>query len=179
MPTNEAIDQMYADGTLPSWADLDAMTADMFGGDANALKKAKTIIEDKINNFLRYHIQDNSVIIGAAPQRNVKYESFTINPATKRFYSLQVSSSSNSMSVTDQMGNKRNVVTTDGLYNNQGREYWITNKDDDTRSQLYNASDVVVHQIDGVLLYHSEQLSKWQDEIDKLKPADANNARRR
>ena len=83
------------------------------------------------------------------------------------------------MSVTDQMGNKRNVVTTDGLYNNQGREYWITNKDDDTRSQLYNASDVVVHQIDGVLLYHSEQLSKWQEEIDKLKPADANNARRR
>ena len=179
VPTNEAIDQMYADGTLPSWADLDAMTADMFGGDANALKKAKTIIEDKINNFLRYHIQDNSVIIGAAPQSNVKYESFTINPATKRFYSLLVSSSSNSMSVTDQMGNKRNVVTTDGLYNNQGREYWITNKDDDTRSQLYNASDVVVHQIDGVLLYHSEQLSKWQEEIDKLKPADANNARRR
>lgn len=178
-PTNEAIEKMYADGTLPSWTDHDALTAETFGGDANALKKAKTLIEDRINNFLRYHIQDNSVIIGAAPQSNVKYESFTINPATKRFYSLQVSSSDNSMSVTDQMNNTRHVVTEDGLYNNQGREYWISNKDNGTRSEIYNASDIVVHQIDGVLLYNESQLTKWQDEVNKLKPATTNNARRK
>lgn len=178
-PTNEAIEKMYADGTLPSWADHDALTAETFGGDANALKKAKTLIEDRINNFLRYHIQDNSVIIGAAPQNDVKYESFTINPATKRFYSLQVSSTDHSMNITDQMNNKRNVVTTDGLYNNQGREYWISNKDNSMRSEIYNASDIVVHQIDGVLLYNESQLTKWQDEIDSLKPTTPNNARRK
>jgi len=178
-PTNEAIEKMYADGTLPSWADHDALTAETFGGDANALKKAKTLIEDRINNFLRYHIQDNSVIIGAAPQSDVKYESFTINPATKRFYSLQVSSTDHSMNITDQMNNKRNVVTTDGLYNNQGREYWISNKDNSMRSEIYNASDIVVHQIDGVLLYNESQLTKWQDEIDSLKPTTPNNARRK
>lgn len=178
-PTNEAIEKMYADGTLPNWEDHDALTAKMFGGDANALKKAKTLIEDKINNFLRYHIQDNSIIIGAAPQDNVKYESFTINPATKRFYSLQVNSTDNSMSITDQMNNTRRVVTADGLYNNQGREYWVSNKDNSMRSEIYNASDIVVHQIDGVLLYNASQLTKWQDEVDSLKPETTNKARRK
>ena len=164
VPTNEAIDQMYADGTLPSWADLDAMTADMFGGDANALKKAKTIIEDKINNFLRYHIQDNSVIIGGVDNSEVKYETFKINNANKRFFSLTVTSDDSRMQLVDQMNNVRNVVKKEGLYNNQGREYWIDSKTD----QIYNASDVVVHLIDGTLLYGGEQLTPWKDEIDAL-----------
>jgi hypothetical protein len=37
---------------------------------------------------------------------------------------------------------------------------------------LYNASDVVVHQIDGPLLYDEKQLTSWKEEVMKLKIED-------
>ena len=48
-----------------------------------------------------------------------------------------------------------------------GREYWIetTGSGTNERTQIYNASDVVVHQIDGVLLYDKNQLKPWREDI--------------
>ena len=63
------------------------------------------------------------------------------------------------MWVRDVLGNKRNVVMTDGLYNRICREYWF--RPDGTKLYTYMASDAVVHQIDGVLL--SEEMTPWKD----------------
>ena len=104
------------------------------------------------------------MIIGGLDNSEVKYETFKINNANKRFFSLTVTSDDSRMQLVDQMNNVRNVVKKEGLYNNQGREYWIDSKTD----QIYNASDVVVHLIDGTLLYGGEQLTPWKDEIDAL-----------
>ena len=164
VPTNESIEKLHEQGLLPYWTDVDELTADYFGGDANLLKSAQKLLTDRINNFLRYHIQDNSVIIGGLDNSEVKYETFKINNANKRFFSLTVTSDDSRMQLVDQMHNVRNVVKKEGLYNNQGREYWIDSKTD----QIYNASDVVVHLIDGTLLYGGEQLTPWKDEIDAL-----------
>ena len=169
VPTNEAIAELQNKGYLPTWDDVDNLTADDFGGDANLLKQAKKLLTDRITNFLRYHIQDNSVIIGGTPNNDVKYETFKINPANKRFFSVEVTSNDSQMTVVDQMGNRHSVVKTNGLYNNQGREYWIDSKSD----LLYNASDVVLHQINGALLYGSEQLTSWKNEINALISANA------
>lgn len=175
VPDNRAIKDLQAKGFLPTWADVDDLTSDDFGGDANLLKKAKKLLTDRINNFLRYHIQDNSVIIGGATNNAVKYETFKINPLNKRFFSVTVTSDDSNMTVYDQMGNARKVVKTNGLYNNQGREYWINSKTD----ELYNASDVVVHLINGALVYSSEMLTPWKDEINALKSESAQAKRRK
>ncbi len=166
VPTNATVQKLIDDGYLPTWDDMDALTADDFGGDKKALEKAQTTLTNMINNFLRYHIQDNSVFIAGTPQNNVRYESSKINPANKRYYSITVNADDNSMTVEDQVGNTRKVLTADGLYNIIGREYWFQNRDKTATNQIYQASDVVVHQIDGPLFYEKTQFEKkWREVI--------------
>ena len=165
VPTNEAIEKLHAEGYLPYWTDVENLTVDDFGGNNNKFKEAKTALAARIINFLKYHIQDNSVIIGGADNANVKFETFTNNPANKRFYSIMVTSDKDRLEVTDQMGTHCSVVKTPDLYNIQGREYWIKNKDKEN-DVIYNASDVVVHQINGALIYNQkEQLNSWRELI--------------
>lgn len=165
VPTNEAIEKLHAEGYLPYWTDVENLTVDDFGGNNNKFKEAKAALAARIINFLKYHIQDNSVIIGGADNASVKFETFTNNPANKRFYSIMVTSDKDRLEVTDQMGTHCLVVKTPGLYNIQGREYWIKNKDKEN-DVIYNASDVVVHQIDGALIYsQKEQLNSWRELI--------------
>jgi hypothetical protein len=62
----------------------------------------------------------------------------------------------------------RRVMTENGLYNIMGREYWIETigSGANERTEIYNASDVVVHQIDGVLMYEKNQMKPWREEIN-------------
>lgn len=166
VPSNNSILDLQEQGYLPTWEDYEALTADDFGGDAQKLKKAKTILEDRINDFLRYHFQDISLMIGAKPTTASMYETFKMNPITQRFFNVTVTADDNAMSVKDYLGNTRQVVKTEGVYNNLCRDIWIksTTKEDN----IYNASDAVVHSIDGVLLYDNDQLTSWQEEINNL-----------
>ena len=105
----------------------------------------------------------------------MKYETSKLNPANNRFFSLTVNANDEKMTIADQLGNVRNVNTSNGLFNMIGREYWIqgtTNND-----LIYNASDVVVHQIDGALFYDKAQQTSWKDEIASLVPNEAKRRR--
>ncbi len=177
VPTNEAIEKLHSDGYLPYWSDVEALTVGDFGGDNTKFKNAKTTLATRIINFLKYHIQDNSIIIGGTGNDNTKYETFTNNPANKRFYSVTITSDANKLNVTDQLSHEYHVDKSLGLYNIQGREYWIKNKDTDN-DVIYNASDVVVHQIDGALIYSSDQLTSWKEAIG-LSTSISSKARRR
>lgn len=177
VPTNEAIEKLHAEGYLPYWSDIEALSVADFGGNNNNFKNAKAKLAARIINFLKYHIQDNSIIIGGSENVNTKYETFTNNPANKRFYSVSVTSNSSQYSVTDQLNNVCHVEKSAGLYNIQGREYWIKNKDTDA-DVIYNASDVVVHQIDGALIYSKDQLTSWKEEIG-LSTSNSRKIRRR
>ncbi len=125
-----------------------------------------------LSDFVRYHVQDHSVAIGMAPEVNEdstyrnssNYESMKRNLSTGRFVGLNVDFDNNQMTITDAAGNKRHVVKTNGLYNIISREYWFVPKDkknDLTPTRLFMASDVVMHQIDGALMY--ENLRPWRD----------------
>ena len=168
VPTDAEIERLHAEGILPDWSDYENLTAEQFGGNASLLKQARTLVANRILNFMKYHIQDNSVFIGGEPTTNVKYETSTLNPLNNRFFSVTVNADDDRLTVTDQLGNTRTVVKGDN-YNIIGREYWIQNANNVNSTQLYNASDLVVHQIDGPLFYESAQLTKWQDEIDALR----------
>lgn len=168
VPTNEAIQRLHDEGLLPTWEDYAALTAEDFDGDADALKKAQSKVSSRITDFLRYHIQDNALFIAGEPVNAGKYETSKMNGATKRFYSITVTADDNQMTLKDQVNEAaRNVITDGGLYNIMGREYWIgtTGSGANERTQIYNASDVVVHQIDDVLLYEKNQLTPWREEI--------------
>lgn len=175
VPTNEAIESLHNAGILPYWSDIEALTAADFDGNNTAFRKAKETLATRIINFLKYHLQDNSVIIGGDNNDAVRYETFSNDPKTKRFYSVTVTSDGSNLSVKDQMGETRHVVTTSGLYNIQGREYWIKNKDTDN-DEIYNASDIVVHQIDGALLYNADQKTDWRASVGL---SSANSAKKR
>lgn len=165
VPTNDAIEEMHDAGYLPYWSDIEELSASDFGGDQTLYDDAVDTLENVILNFIKYHIQDNALMIGSEAQEGENYESFAINETTNRYYVVEIYSDDNSMTVTDLIHDEpRNVVTSGGLYNLQGREYWIEDKDSDD-DEIYNASDIVIHQIDGVLLYTEDQMRDWRERV--------------
>ena len=168
VPSNDDIEELHEKGWLPYWSDYEALDQDTTLT-TTQLRDARKIILNRIQNFVKYHIQDNAVFISGNPVSKVKYETSTLNQKNKRFYSLLVTADDNSLTIRDLLDNTRHVVTTNGFYNQMGREYWIQNANNANHNEmLYNASDVVVHQIDGPLLYDESQMTSWREEIDAL-----------
>ena len=161
-PTNNSIQELIDKGLLPTWEDYEEQTEEIWGTE-DAAEQAKAIIKDIIVSFLRYHVQDHAIMIGMAPE-NDRYENtletMRRNTETGKFYPLTVNNEGGQMWVKDQLGNKRNVVMTDGLYNCICREYWFK-----ASGQCYQASDAIVHQIDGVLL--AEKMKPWKEILNK------------
>ena len=179
VPTNSSIEQLQQEGKMPAFDDLD------MGDDEENLdnlcrsngwydlgideQKVRTTVESTVKSiiteFLRYHVQDHSVAVGMAkdPSSEGKYESMKRNPETGRFYPLAVDYDTQSMTVTDVMGNQRHVVATEGLFNNICREYWFEGSGNSAR--LFMGSDIVVHLIDGPL--HYEQMRPWKDVVSE------------
>ena len=168
VPTNASLKTLHDKGILPTWDDYNSQTAALWGGNAAKAEKAKEVIKDRITNFLRYHIQDNSLYIGgrthAIDGGSARLETALLNPVNRRFFSLGVSATKDAITLTDLAGNTRHVVTTNSsLYNNTCREYWL----DDTNKErmIYSASDAVVQLIDGPLFYSVEAMKPWKDEV--------------
>ena len=120
----------------------------------------------QINEFLRYHIQDNSLFIGAynlaknssdadGDKNSTEYETALIDKDTKTFFKLKVTTdeSGSNITITDKAGNTRKVMTEKaGLFNLMAREYTYQGKDKSKASIIHNSSSAVIHLIDGPLL---------------------------
>ena len=171
VPSDQEIDRLHEQGYLPFWSDYEALSEDETL-DANQLRQARKIVSERIMNFVKYHIQDNSIFISGNPVNHVKFETSTLNPKNKRFYSLEVTADDNSLAITDLLNNTRRVVKGATTSNLMGREYWIQNASNPNHNEmLYNASDVVVHMIDGPLIYDASQLTSWRQEVEALRNA--------
>ena len=161
-PTNNSIQELIDEGLLPTWEDYEEQT-DSIWGTEEAAAQAQAIIKNIIVSFLRYHVQDHAIMINMVPE-NGRYENtletMRRNLETGKFYPVTVNNEGGQMWVKDALGNKRNVVKTDGLYNCICREYWFK-----PTGQCYMASDAVVHQIDGVLL--AEKMKPWKEILNK------------
>ena len=168
VPTNESIRKLIDDGLLPTWEDYEAQTEREWGSEAMA-DSVRGVIKDIIVNFLRYHVQDHSIAVDMAPENEGSYvtafESMKRNLETGRFFPLEVDYSGNQLSVKDVTGQTRHVVKTEGLYNQICREYWYEGSGN--TAIIFMASDAVVHQIDGPLLY--ENLTPWKEQLKKIR----------
>lgn len=175
-PTNEAMKLAYAAG-LPTLEDLDAAEAYDEEHEDEGSETAEEMMS-VMRDFIRYHIQNNSIYLDNGFNTG-NYESLknkmelTTNEAGESQtadgayycisgspYRITVNSvSPSAMTITDAMGNTRNVITHAGLYNVQAREYWLNTTNVNNATTLTNSSTAVIHAIDGPLLFDADQFT--------------------
>ena len=160
VPTNESIDALIAAKKLRTWDDvakLDTMIYEQ--------KQKYDQYTQEINNFLRYHIQDNSLFIGAdnissnATFDNdgsvTDYETAYIDKKAKTFNKLTITTdkAGSAISIKDKAGNTRRVMTDKpGLFNLMATEYTYFGTDKSQARIIWSTSSAAIHLIDGPLL---------------------------
>ena len=167
VPSNDAIEQLQKEGKLSSWEQVDE---DHQAGDNDkALSDSLNIV-----NFLKYHIQDNALYIGAQNESG-DFETSLINKKTRRFFMVKSQLKDDEIIVLDAVDQKNmrdgepttmhtvkkmSYIGDDGLqkdlYNIQAREYLYNNRDATTATELYTTSSAVIHLIDKPLSYSTD-----------------------
>lgn len=144
VPTNKAIEDLQAAGDLPTWEQVDA-TED---------EEMQDSLRNEIDNFIKYHIQDESFYIGQGTDAG-EYETsaYKVTDGNLSYYKLQTSVSNDGITIVDGVGDTHTVDTTHGLYNLMVREYQYDSGDATQARTLYTSSFAVIHQIDGALKY--------------------------
>jgi hypothetical protein len=147
VPTNESIQAMQDAHLLPTWEQVDAYE------EAGNLS-AKTRDSLKIMNFLKYHIQDNALFIGAEKD-SADFETAVIDPTTERFYRVTAELTDDGISIYDQACKKdksrapvKVVTTNPNLFNLVAREYQYNSTDAKNADQIDTSSSAVIHLID-------------------------------
>ena len=148
VPSNEAIEELQNQGKLSSWEQVEAENE--AGNTAKATADSLNIV-----NFLKYHIQDNALYIGAEPESG-DFETSLFNKTDKRFYMVKAALKDDTIEVEDGQKikhtvTKKNDVTGRPLYNIQAREYLYNSNDATTATSLYTTSSAVIHLIDSPL----------------------------
>ena len=172
VPKDEEVQKWIDAGYLPTWEDFDKISMDNYPSLTDKeIKAAQDTAASIITNFVKYHIQDNSVYVGGAPCNNTQYETGTLNMANKRFYTVSVTTDATSGSVKGS-GNDSPIPFATEYYNKPGREMWIelpSGYDALTANNVYNSkiaasSYIVVHKINGVLCYDKtiQQKNWWE-----------------
>ncbi len=168
VPTNSAIEQAIKDELIMPWDS--AFGKPGINDLTDATVRAAQIV--KLERFIRYHIQDNSVFVDNVAVDKI-YQSATIklnggfsyfNTFTNKYYKIGVKSTGGNLSLTTEQGKSVNVLTNGGLYNIMTRDYVFNNrpsafKNADgtgvglayTSSNILTSSTAVIHQIDNIL----------------------------
>ena len=167
IPTNESIDALIAAKKLPTWDDVAMLDTT----DSKQREMAEKYTQ-QIHEFLRYHIQDNALYIGADNSTGndasnseggsiiTEYETAFIDKTSKTFNKLTITTdkNGNSISIKDKAGNSRRVMTEKtGLFNLMAREYTYNTSSKSSATIIHNSSSAVVHLIDGPLLVGDNQ----------------------
>ena len=188
VPTNESIDALVNAHKLPTQTlidDLsnvirvargkydeaksagDAELMEEIEADTVFMKEQKTQMVELLNNFVKYHIQDNSVYMYGKRYNGAAFESACLNTKTSRFFKITVdyTKGSDELTVTDEMHqshavdpNNCNILT---------RQYYFDGADLSKSSQIYSSSFAVIHSIDTPLEY-SENCYYDPDTYDEL-----------
>lgn len=150
VPTNESIRALQEAGDLPTWDDVENAEDE----------EEKERLTEEINQFVKYHIQDNALYIGQGKIAEAQYETaaYEVDNATNTlsYFKLDAKGDNTGIEVEDRVGNVRHVVTSGGLYNLMAREYQYDSPDNQNASTIYTSSFAVVHQIDGPLMWKAQ-----------------------
>ena len=164
VPTNESIEALQKAGKLSSWERVDALEEA-----GNLSQKTKDSLQ--IVNFLKYHIQDNALFIGAE-EENGDFETAVIDPSTERFFRISAVLTAEDITLTDKATSdwatanrgksdyetelkkrQAHVVTSNpALYNLMAREFQYDAKDASRANAIETSSSAVIHLIDKPLM---------------------------
>lgn len=168
VPTNESLEAIFADKSkynLYTWEEIGEYEL-RIDSDPTVDQKKVDMMKSDLEAFLRYHIQDNLLMIGLDyandgvadydEQGNLtvgdtftrNYETACMNEETQKFFTVSVHCEPGSIEVTDMCGNTRKVVKQKDLYNLTAREYLLD------WSSISASSHASIHLIDGPLFYN-------------------------
>lgn len=144
VPTNEAIQNLQSSGKLPTWEMVEQEED----------PEVRDSLTNEIENFIKYHIQDNAYYIGqGSVSGEFETSAYKVTDGNLSYYKLLTQVNNDGISITDGTGKTYNVVKTPGLYNLMVREYQYDAPDATNAGNIYTSSFAVVHQIDGALMY--------------------------
>ncbi len=174
VPTNESIQQLQDEGILPTWEQVDALE-----DSGEEMQQKRDSLTKEIVNFVKYHIQDNALFIGAPVEvidpnhPELTLETALMNSATERFYLLIAryitgNDGRETIEVSDQLAQDKpelyqpaHVLTTNArLYNQQAREYQYHEGDALEALTIETSSSAVIHLIDRPLLWSTSLKEK-------------------
>lgn len=169
VPTNESLEAVFADkkNGLYTWDEIAEAEERMVNGDPSVTEESIKIRKAELEAFLKYHIQDNLLLIGLDYSNDGgadydengnltigdtftrNYETAYMDEANKnKFYTVEVHCEPGVITVTDVQGNTRKVLTdNEALYNQIVREYQID------WSGISASSHAAIHLIDAPLFY--------------------------
>ena len=164
VPTNEAIQVAIDSGIINDWDYINAIV--------DETEKEAEI--SKLERFLRYHFQDNSVLIGGESV-NELYQTATIKTDDlvtqfrtykDKYYRLRVVGDGENLELATENYGSANVIKDNGLYNIMARDYIFSDNPlayaeidgtgsgiDFNSSRITTSSTIVIHQIDNVLRF--------------------------
>jgi hypothetical protein len=146
VPSNEAIKDLQTSGKLPTFDQVEAER------DKGNTEKADQM-QQKIIDFVRYHIQDNAMYIGANPIDREKYETACIG-SNGKFERIYVTLGDDNITIQTSANDNdpAHVVKKDGLYNLQAREYFLNASNNESATRATTSSSAVIHMIDKPLI---------------------------
>jgi hypothetical protein len=146
VPTNEAIEELQKSGKLPTF---DQVEAERDKGNTEQADK----MQQKIIDFVRYHIQDNAMYIGANPMDREKYETACIG-SNGKFERIYVTLGDDNITIQTSANDTdpAHVVKKEGLYNLQAREYFLNTARNEDAQRATTSSSAVIHLIDKALV---------------------------
>lgn len=144
VPTDTAITRLQTEGKLPTWE----MVEQELDPDV------KDSLTNEIENFIKYHIQDNAYYIGQGDvSGEFETSAYKVTDGNLSYYKLRTRVSNEGIEVTDGTNKTLKVAKTSGLYNLMAREYQFDSPDATQAGNIYTSSFAVVHLIDGALMY--------------------------
>lgn len=176
VPTNEAIDAAKAKGLMSYDEIVEWMEAHREGATEETegtlspenQAKAKAMITMLIN-FLKYHFQDQSLFVdhvttnmaNADNADGMKYQTSCIDNVKNIYLSLHVKQSDNTITVTDNTGEKVHVIAPNNL---MARDMDFDGATSGGASSIKNSSYIVLHQVDKVLNFASLPNGRYDSE---------------
>lgn len=170
VPTNDAINDAINKGLIKPW-DTEGAIVGINDLTDETERQAEIV---KLERFVRYHFQDNSVFVDKVAQNKV-FQSATIklndvnthfNTFKNKYYKLGVSSNDGDLVLTTEQNKTARLVKTDNLYNIMTRDYVFNNRPSSFKnadgtgsgaeystSTILTSSTAVIHQIDAVLTF--------------------------
>jgi uncharacterized surface protein with fasciclin (FAS1) repeats len=164
VPTNEAILQAISTGLIMNWEQINAITDNL----------QKTAAMEKLERFLRYHFQDNSLFVDGETFYRL-YQTATIKQNEvetqfrtykDKYYRLGITSDGENIKLDTENWGSANLIRNNGLYNIMTRDYIFSGNPQAYReidgtgagtefsnSSIVTSSTAVIHQIDNVLRF--------------------------